>query len=178
MLLALLTWWALREETGHCAQIIPGRLYTASYANAGDFTRALGESKAAAVLLMSDPVDVREPEFEVALVAAARARLRTPQVEIVSGSWPTPPQIEKALKELTNPRHHPALLASKEGVRRPGMFAAAYLASVEKMSKPAIVQRLRDAYGSAPGLEDVLRFLDVYDPEARRMTTSLPLSRE
>lgn len=178
LVLAGVGWLLMPTRPYRYAEVQPGELYTAGMRSGEEFNRALDLSQAKTALLFVDAIDVRQPAYAEAQNDVYKRKLRLRQSVTPAGDWPSEDQIRVALEELQTVKHYPILIASLEGVRRPGMLIAAYLTSVKKLDKAAAAARLKSLYGDAPGLADVLRFLDVYDPALQRMSSSLPLSRE
>jgi len=175
---ALLGWLFWPVKPLHFACVQDGQVYTVGLRNLDDFNRAIDLSHARTVMIFADIMDTRQPLYAEAQTAIFKRRLRYEQNGMPAGDWPTPEVLAFSLEEMQKPKNFPLLIVSMEGVRRPGMLAAAYLASVKKLDKVAATQQLKRLYGDAPGLPDVLRFLDVYDPAGRQMKSPLPLSKE
>ena len=69
-------------------------------------------------------------------------------------------------------------LSAAQGVRRTGMLVAAYQESVLHFNRDQAKAALLSFGHSDRTVNDVKRFIDVYDPTNRRMSEDLPISQE
>jgi protein tyrosine/serine phosphatase len=104
--------------------------------------------------------------------------MRVEDFSVGPGNWPTSDNVDVALRVIAKQSRRPVLIASADGIRRPGMVVAAYLTSVKKLDKAAAMKRIHELYGDGPGVADVERFLEVYDPASQKVTRELPMSKE
>lgn len=153
-------------------------LYSTGLRSVEELNNAALASRASCILLCSDTVELETPLLSASQTYAFHSKLRVEDFRVGPGGWPTSGDIDVALRVIARQSRRPVLIASADGVRRPGMVVAAYLTSVLKYDKPAAMKRIRELYGDVPGLEDVSRFLEVYEPASQKVTRQLPLSKE
>ena len=170
--------WQQLFGTYRMVKIEKDVLYSTGLRNVEELNNAAISTKARALLLCSDSVELQTPLFSASQTYAFHSKMRVEDFRVGLGGWPTSQDIDWALQVIARPSRRPVLIVSADGVRRPGMIVAAYLTSVLKYDKPAALKRLRQLYGDAPGLTDVDRFLEAYEPASRTVTRQLPRSKE
>jgi hypothetical protein len=170
--------WEQVFGTYRLAEIEKGVLYSTGVRKVEDLNNAALAARAKAVLLCSDTAELETPLLTASQNYVFHNKMRLENFSVGPGNWPTTQDINQALQAIDWPSRRPLLIASADGVRRPAMIVAAYLTSVMKYDKPAAMKRLHQLYGDAPGLADVDRFLEVYEPASRKVTQQLPLSKE
>ena len=170
--------WQTLFGTFRLVEIEKGFLYSTGLRKVEDVNNAALKTGAKAILLCSDTVELETPLLAASQTYAFHSKMRVEDFRVGPGNWPTSQDIDGALQVISRPSRRPVLIVSADGVRRPGMIVAAYLTSVLKYDKAAAMKRVRQLYGVSPGLADVERFLEVYEPASRKVTRELPLSKE
>lgn len=170
--------WQHLFGTYRLVEIEKGVVYSTGLRSVEELNNAALSSRARCILLCSDTVELETPLLTASQTYAFHSKLRVEDFRVGPGGWPTSDNIDVALEVIGKQSRRPVLIASADGVRRPGMIVAAYLTSVLKYDKPKAMKRLRELYGDAPGLADVDRFLEVYEPASQKVTRQLPLSKE
>jgi protein tyrosine/serine phosphatase len=100
------------------------------------------------------------------------------RIPIRLGGWPSEEQVRQFLAVVADPNRRPVLVHCAQGVRRTGMMVAAYQETVMKFSRDQAKAALLAFGHSQRTIRDVQRFIDLYDPDAQRMTQELPISSE
>ena len=170
--------WQHLFGTYRLVEIEKGVLYSTGLRKVDDLNNAALTTGAKAVLLCSDTVELETPLLSASQTYAFHSKMRVEDFRVGPGNWPTSQDIDGALHVIDRLSRRPVIIVSVDGVRRPGMVVAAYLTSVLKYDKAAAMKRVRQLYGVSPGLADVERFLEVYEPASRKVTRELPLSKE
>jgi uncharacterized protein (TIGR01244 family) len=125
---------------------------------------------------MTDPA---KPQFAAEEKYLRAAGVRFIHIPVKLGGWPKTDDLRQFLSVVEDPANQPVLLHCAQGVRRTGMFVAAYERSVLKWDDAKTRDALQNFGHSGRTLKDVLRFIDVYDPEARLVKEDLkPTGRE
>jgi protein tyrosine/serine phosphatase len=100
------------------------------------------------------------------------------RIPITLGGWPSGDQIRQFLSIAVDPAAQPVLVHCAQGVRRTGMMIAAYQLSILKFDKNRASAAMMTFGHSQRTIDDVQKFIEVYDPKAREMIAELPTSRE
>ena len=177
-------WAYLHHRTYHLLTVQPGVLYRSGLQDFDHFENALRKVKPRTVVTLVDDrelVDPEKPQFkrEVESLADGNGRgVRVRRVPIPLGGWPQGDEVERFLNVVADPANQPVLVHCAQGVRRTGMMVAAYQISVLGYDKERAKAELETFGHSERTVGDIKRFIDHYDPRARRMTTALPQSKE
>lgn len=182
VLLAGFLVWRLRFETYHLATVDPGKLYRDGNRGPRELANMLRKVRPRTVVSLIDDaerVDPEKPEFaaEEALLAG-RGDVAFERVVVPLGGWPDEAAIGRFLAIAADPARQPVVVHCAQGVRRTGMMVAAYQMSVLGWSKQRAKAELLTFGHSMRTVGDVQRFIDVYDPQARRMVEPLTMSKE
>lgn len=154
-------------ETYHFAPVDVGILYRCGNRNLRELKHAIALTQAQTVVSLIDDnelIDPAKPQFKEE-VDYCNARQQFIRIPVKLGGWPSSEDIQSFLKIVGESKNRPVLVHCAQGVRRTGMFVAAYQESVLKMTpqqaKDAII-----AFGHKESdTDDIRRFIDAYDPE-------------
>ncbi len=172
------------HRTYHLLTVQEGVLYRCGLQEFWQFENALRKTKPKTVVTLVDDremADVAEkPQFkrEIDTFAAGDRGIVVERVPIKLGGWPEDDQVERFLAILADPAKQPVMVHCAQGVRRTGMMVAAYQMSVLGYDKDRAKAELETFGHSERTVGDIKRFIDHYDPQTRRMTKTLPPSKE
>ena len=172
--------WTWRQyfQVYHLATVQDGALYRDGVRSLREFATDVRRVRPRTVVSLVDDHEVAQPPFVDELAYCKANGIDVVRIPVQLGGWPTGQQIEQFLAVVADASRRPVLVHCAQGVRRTGMMAAAYQESVMGFDR----QRTKDAmlnFGhSQRTVGDVQRFIDLYDPAARRMTEQPALSSE
>jgi protein tyrosine phosphatase (PTP) superfamily phosphohydrolase (DUF442 family) len=127
------------------------------------------------VSLVSDAEvnDPAKPQFRQEADYCRDHGIQLVRIPVKLGGWPTADQIKQFLGVVALPENRPVLVHCAQGVRRTGMFVAAFQLSVQDRSKDATRAAVQ-TFGHKPrDTDDVQTFIDNYDP-AGNLPTTMP----
>lgn len=174
--------WRQWFETYHLAEVDPGKLYRDGNRGVREYRNMLRKIRPQTVVSLVDDTELADPEKpeladELGLLKS-RPDIRLEHIPVSLGGWPDAGAIGRFLDLCARPDAQPVLVHCAQGVRRTGMLVAAYQMSIMGWSKEQAKAGMLTFGHSMRTVGDVQRFIDVYDPAARRMVESLPQSRE
>jgi protein-tyrosine phosphatase len=171
------TWtvyWYTTIQTYHLATVNPGILYRDGNRDMREFRHALAATKARTVVsLVSDAElnDRAKPQFLAEANYCTFRQMQYIRIAVPLGGWPTSQDIKDFLKAVSDPNSPPVLVHCAQGVRRTGMFVAAYQLSVLHESREQATEQIMSFGHKAKDLDDVREFIAEYDP----VTQTLPV---
>lgn len=172
------------HRTYHLQTVREGVLYRCGLQSFNQFENALRKVKPKTVVTLVDDRELADPEKpqfrrEVeTYVDGHPSGVRVERVAIKLGGWPQGDEVERFLRLVEDPSRQPVLVHCAQGVRRTGMMVAAYQLSVLGYDKERVKRELETFGHSERTVGDIKRFIDNYDPQARRMTATLKQSKE
>jgi protein tyrosine phosphatase (PTP) superfamily phosphohydrolase (DUF442 family) len=173
--------WRLRFETYHLATVDERALYRDGNRGLVEFRNMMRKVQPRTIVALFDYhelLDKEKPEFGEEIEYLKHQGISLERIPVKLGGWPTSSDVQRFLDIATDKSKQPVLVHCAQGVRRTGMFVAAYQESVLGYDK----QKAKDAilrFGhSERSIGDVKRFIDVYDPVKRDVTEELPQSEE
>ena len=164
-------------QTYHYAVVTPGVLYRDGNRDLREFTHAVARSHAKTVVSLIDErelTDPAKPQFAAEAAWCAANGVRQIRIPVKLGGWPDTADVRRFLDLIKDPAGQPVLIHCAQGVRRTGMFVAAYQLSVERET-PAEAKSEIQRFGHSPrDTADIETFIDRYDPNARNLPTTMP----
>ena len=174
-------WLYWTNSTYHLETVQAGALYRCGLQSFREFENAIRRVKPKTIVTLVDDrelADPEKPQFKREIDTFAGGDVKVVRVSIPLGGWPDGDQVEKFLAIAQDPANQPVLVHCAQGVRRTGMVVAAYQMSVLGYDKEKTKAAALTFGHSDRTVNDVMRFIDTYDPQTRRMTTALPQSKE
>lgn len=178
--LAALAWWIFWAyfDTYHLATVQNGVLYRDGVRSLHQFELAVRKTNVKTVVSLVDDREIAQAPFTEEMSYCQNNGVHVVRIPITLGGWPSGDQIRQFLAIAGDPALQPVLVHCAQGVRRTGMMVAAYQISVMKLNKSQASAAMMTFGHSQRTIDDVQKFIDVYDPVSRQMTLEFPTSRE
>jgi protein-tyrosine phosphatase len=173
--------WRQFFETYHFREVAPNLLYRDGLRDLErEFNNGINDmpQRPGAVVSLLDEHENQKEPFSLEHDFCRRSKLRYFNFPIALGGWPTTGQVRDFLKLTEDPKHQPVLVHCAQGVRRTGMMVAAYQMSVQKWDKQKTKDAIETFGHSDRTVNDIKRFIDIYDPQTRTVTQTLEKSDE
>ena len=175
-------WLYWTRSTYHLATVDEGKLYRCGLQSFRELENAVRIAKPKTLVSLIDDRELADPEksqFKREIdTFTGGGGVSVTRVPIKLGGWPEGDEVERFLALATDPARQPVMVHCAQGVRRTGMMAAAYQMSVLGYDKEQVKKQMLTFGHSERTVGDIVRFVDNYDPAARRMTQQLPPSKE
>jgi protein tyrosine/serine phosphatase len=168
--------WANR--TYHFAVVDPGVLYRDGNRGISEFATAIRKSQSKTVVSLIDDEelnDPKKPQFKAEAEWCAQHDVHQERIPVKLGGWPSAADINRFLAIVAVPTNQPVLVHCAQGVRRTGMFVAAYEMSVQNFDKNKATAAIQTFGHSDRTADDVRTFITAYDP-ATHALAPLPSS--
>ena len=168
-------------DTYHLATVQPGVLYRDGNQSMREFQTAVNRVRPRTVVCLVDEKEVADPgkpQFRQEMDYLQSQGIAVKHIPVKLGGWPTSEDVRQFLDIASKPEHQPVLVHCAQGVRRTGMMVAAYQMSVQGMDKEKAKAAVETFGHSERTAGDVKKFIDVYDPVNRAVTTTMPVGRE
>jgi protein tyrosine/serine phosphatase len=180
LILGAVIWWVYREyfDTYHLVTVRSGVLYRDGVRTLHEFELAARKTHVKTVVSLVDDNEIRKSPFTDEMAYCQANGIEVIRLPVILGGWPEGDQVKQFLAIANDPARQPVLVHCAQGVRRTGMMVAAYERSVLGFSKEQALAAMLTFGHSQRMINDVQRFIDLYDPQAQRMTAQLPTSRE
>lgn len=173
-------WLGYRQffATYHLATVQAGVLYRDGVRTLREFEHAASRTHVKTVVSLVDDQEIVHSPFSDEVGYCQANGIKVVRLPVTLGGWPEGDQIQHFLAIATDPNCQPVLVHCAQGVRRTGMFVAAYQLSVLKWNKDQALAAIKSFGHSERTIRDIKRFIDVYDPTTQKMTQSFPISTE
>jgi protein tyrosine phosphatase (PTP) superfamily phosphohydrolase (DUF442 family) len=161
-------WLTLR--TYHYATVDPGVLYRCGNRGIAEFSNAVGRLHPRTVVSLVDNAELADPakpQFAAESGYLNQHRIEQDRIPVKLGGWPSSGDVRRFLAIVENPTKRPVLVHCAQGVRRTGMFVAAYQESVLHYTPHQAKERIVSFGHNAKTVDDIKTFIDHYDPASR-----------
>lgn len=173
-LAAALVWH--NSRTYHLATVQEGVLYRDGLKSRTQFAATLDRIHPKTVVSLIDEnelADPRKPQLGAEAELCSEHGVILDRIPVKLGGWPTSDDVRKFLAIVSDKQNQPVLVHCAQGVRRTGIFIAAYEESVlgwdKEKAKAAVV-----SFGHRTDtVNDIKRFIDRYDPKAETVPSDL-----
>jgi protein tyrosine/serine phosphatase len=162
----------------HFAAVREKVLYRDGYKSPRHFNTALTRSQAKSIVTLLDEREMIKEPYNTLGDFIAHSRLKFIHIPVKLGGYPTTDDIQKFLREVENPRRQPMLIHCAQGIRRTGMFVAAFQMSVMGWDKDKTKAEILRFGHSDRTVNDIKKFIDAYDPVKREVTQDLGVGTE
>jgi tyrosine-protein phosphatase SIW14 len=159
----------------HFATVQDGVLYRSGNNSLHRLKIALDEGHIHTIVALIDDkefADPGKPQFAEEKAYADSHGIKYVRVPVRLGGWPSSEEIRQFLHVAADPANQPVLVHCAQGVRRTGMFVAAFQESqlgwTPKQTKAAI-----QPFGHGPEtVDNIATFIDRYDPGAEAFSSA------
>ncbi len=121
-------WWSY-FDTYHLATVKEGVLYRCGNQGMREFETAVRKVRPRTVVLLIDDkelADLEKGQFAKELAYLKEKGIRAERIPVRLGGWPGTEEIRRFLAVVEAKENQPVLVHCAQGVRRTGMFVAAY----------------------------------------------------
>jgi protein-tyrosine phosphatase len=160
-------YWYNNFQTYHLAPVQVGVLYRDGNRDMREFKHALKFTQAKTVVSLIDEDELHDPtkpQFGQEGNYCYDNSIQYIRLPVKLGGWPTSEDLKTFIGIVTNPANQPVLVHCAQGVRRTGMFVAAYQESVLHESREQAAAAIKTFGHKDRDLDDVRVFIKDYDP--------------
>jgi hypothetical protein len=166
-------WWGW-FETYHLATVETGVLYREGVRSSREMKNALREVKPLTVVRLVDENEMKREPFAGEVDYCKEHKVVVIDIPIRLGGWPSTEQVDRFLAVVADKARQPVLVHCAQGVRRTGMMTAAFERKVLGWDKSKTKGAVLSFGHSDRTTDDILRFIDGYDPVSGAVPTSQP----
>ncbi len=172
--------WLWRQFFGgyHYRAVAQEILYRDGMRDPREFLRACRRGKIKTVVSLIEPGEYATEPLGREEELCRQASVALVRLPIALGGWPTDESLRQFVNMLDDPGKRPVLVHCAQGVRRTGMMVAAWQLSSGGLTVQQTKAAMATFGHSRRTVGDIERFIDHYDPVARRMTEQLPPGKE
>lgn len=167
--------WKL-HGTYHFAVVQPGVLYRDGLKSSPQFAATLDHVHPRTVVSLIDEnemSDPAKPQLATEGELCARRGIMLDRIPVKLGGWPSSADIQAFLAIVADKGNQPVLVHCAQGVRRTGMFVAAYQESVLGYDKAKAKAAVLGFGHGQNTIEQIDRFIDQYDPKTEGVPADL-----
>jgi protein tyrosine phosphatase (PTP) superfamily phosphohydrolase (DUF442 family) len=174
---AIVIWRGAR--TYHFESVIDHVLYRSGNRSVSEFGNGVRKEHVKTVVSLIDDGELNDPskpQFKEEADWLAKNGVKQERIAVKLGGWPSGDDVKRFLAIVADPTKRPVLVHCAQGVRRTGMFVAAYEESVLGFDK-AKAKDAVEAFGHSERVaDDIKAFIDDYDPATMSMATTRPVT--
>ena len=173
-------WWRW-FQTYHLAVVQEGVLYRDGNRGMREFETMVRKVRPRTVVCLVDDNELADPSkamFGQEMQWLNERGIKIERIAVKLGGWPTSDDVRRFLDMVQEKQNQPVVVHCAQGVRRTGMFVAAFQESVLGWDDTRVKKEMLTFGHSQRTVKDVERFIDVYDAKGRTVTAELPMSKE
>jgi protein tyrosine/serine phosphatase len=170
VLVVLALWaWRVRLATFRFAAVHCHVLYRHGNRTLREFRTATRRCHAKTVVMLADDDETSHDPSKSVMDFCREQGIDVVRIPIGPDGWPTTDQVTEFLGVVTDQERQPVLLHCATGIRRTCMFAAAYQESILGYDNDRAKSAIMTFGRNGEVVEDVRRFIDMYEPRKRVM---------
>jgi protein tyrosine/serine phosphatase len=154
----------------HLAIVQEGVLYRDGLKSAAQFAATLDQIHPRTVVSLIDAAELSDPKkpqlAQEAQLCAAR-NIKLVRIPVKLGGWPASDDIRRFLAIASDKQDQPVLVHCAQGVRRTGIFVAAYEESILGYDKDKAKAAIVSFGHSHSTTDDIDKFIDAYEPKTQ-----------
>jgi protein-tyrosine phosphatase len=174
-------YWYNTIQTYHLAAVQQGVLYRDGNRDLREFKHALTFTRVKTVISLIDDhelADPGKPQFLQETNYCTASGIQYIRIPVPLGGWPKSEDLKTFIAIVSNQSNQPVLVHCAQGVRRTGMFVAAYQESVLHVSPQQAADEILSFGHSANDTDDIRTFIHEYDPAAQAFSGNHAASKE
>lgn len=174
-------YWYNNIQTYHLAPVQIGVLYRDGNRDLREFKHTIAFTGVKTVVSLIDDkelADPNKPQFLQETNFCTGKQLQYIRIPVPLGGWPKSEDLKTFIAIVSNPANQPVLVHCAQGVRRTGMFVAAYQMSVMRESPDKVKNEILSFGHRSEDLDDVRKFVDLYVPGEMMLPTTMPVGKE
>jgi protein-tyrosine phosphatase len=167
-------YWYNNIQVYHLGAVQVGVLYRDGNRDLREFKHSLTFTQAKTVVSLIDDNELNDPakpQFLQETNYCTGKLIQYIRIPVPLGGWPTSDDLKNFIAIVSKPENQPVLVHCAQGVRRTGMFVAAYQMSVMHETKQQALEQIRGFGHKAKDTDDIRQFIAEYDP----VTQTLPV---
>jgi protein-tyrosine phosphatase len=172
-------YWYMVIQTYHLAVVKEGVLYRDGNRDLREFKHAVTMMGARTVVSLIDDKELNDPKKKQFLAETNYCTANAIQyirIPVKLGGWPTTDDLQTFMAIVSNPKNQPVLVHCAQGVRRTGMFVAAYQETVMKQQPNEVKGEILTFKHKPQDVDDVRKFIDLYQPRTMTLPATMPAS--
>jgi len=160
----------------HLAVVQPGVLYRSGALSEREWKSVIAKFQPRTDISLVDEQEINDPAKPKLTNEAALLKeqgVAVVRIPIQLGGWPSTADVQHFLTVAGDPANQPVLVHCDQGVRRTAMMVAAYQESILGYDKDRAKAEILTFGHSKSTIDDIRRFIDLYDAKTRTAPAEL-----